>query len=442
MVPRRGMLRGRGIHKTKSNLHETESPDTRPAYNCRMPSTPAPATLPRSGASRPAPLVEPGPPLTPERIARYSRQIMLPAFGELAQRRLAAARVLVIGAGGLGATVVPLLAATGVGTIGIADDDDVELSNLHRQLGHGVADIGRPKVDSLADTVAATDPEIRVVRHRARLTSANLVELLADYDLLVDGSDNFPTRYLANDAALLAGVPLVWGSILRFHGQVSVAWHREGPTYRDLFPVPPPPDEVLSCELGGVLPSLCVTVGALMAGEVVKLVTGVGTPLLGRVTTIDALTGRTRELAYETIADAPEITSLVDYELFCGLEPAVGAGTEASTPSNQDAADPRISAAELLRRLREGSPMRLVDVREPAEAELRRIDGSELVPLGDLLMGAEPAEGDGAIVVYCERDVRSRRAARALADRGHVDVTYLAGGIDGFAAVASEFVRR
>lgn len=415
-----------------------------------MPSTPALAATPRSGTARPAPLVEPGPPLAPERIARYSRQIMLPGFGELAQCRLAAARVLVVGAGGLGATVVPLLAATGVGTIGIADDDDVELSNLHRQLGHGLADVGRPKVDSLADTVAATDPEIRVVRHRERLTAANLRDILADYDLVVDGSDNFPTRYLSNDAAVLAGVPLVWGSILRFHGQVSVAWHREGPTYRDLFPVPPPPDEVLSCELGGVLPSLCVTVGALMAGEVVKLVTGVGTPLLGRVTTIDALTGRSRELTYEAIADAPEITSLIDYELFCGLEPAVAAGSEASprqaqdgaARSMQDVADPRISAAELLRRLREGAPMRLVDVREPAEAELRRIEGSELVPLGDLLMGAEPAEGDGAIVVYCERDVRSRRAVRALAERGHVDVTYLAGGIDGFAAVASEFVRR
>ncbi|MFD5864513.1 ThiF family adenylyltransferase [Agromyces sp. NPDC127015] len=414
---------------------------------------PVESTLPGAygrPASRPAPLVEPGPPLTPERIARYSRQIMLPGFGELAQRRLAAARVLVIGAGGLGATVVPLLAATGVGTIGIADDDDVELSNLHRQLGHGLADVGRPKVDSLADTVAATDPEIRVVRHRERLTAANLRDILADYDLVVDGSDNFPTRYLSNDAAVLAGVPLVWGSILRFHGQVSVAWHREGPTYRDLFPVPPPPDEVLSCELGGVLPSLCVTVGALMAGEVVKLVTGVGTPLLGRVTTIDALTGRSRELTYEAIADAPEITSLIDYELFCGLEPAVGAGSEASprqaqdgaARSMQDVADPRISAAELLRRLREGASMRLVDVREPAEAELRRIEGSELVPLGDLLMGSDPAEGDGAIVVYCERDVRSRRAVRALAERGHVDVTYLAGGIDGFAAVASEFVRR
>ncbi|MGW9167244.1 ThiF family adenylyltransferase [Agromyces sp. NPDC055658] len=402
-----------------------------------MPSTSAARAAPRVGDACRRPLVEPAAPLTPERIARYSRQIMLPGFGELAQRRLAAARVLVIGAGGLGATVVPLLAATGVGTIGIADDDDVELSNLHRQLGHGLADVGRPKVDSLADTVAATDPEIRVVRHRERLTAANLRDILADYDLVVDGSDNFPTRYLANDAALLAGVPLVWGSILRFHGQVSVAWHREGPTYRDLFPVPPPPDEVLSCELGGVLPSLCVTVGALMAGEVVKLVTGVGTPLLGRVTTIDALTGRTRELAYEAIADAPEITSLVDYELFCGIEPvALQGGVE------HEASGPRISAAELLRRLREGAPMRLVDVREPAEAELRRIEGSELVPLGDLLMGSDPAEGDGAIVVYCERDVRSRRAVRALAERGHVDVTYLAGGIDGFAAVASEFVRR
>src|SRR5918994_398242 len=271
---------------------------------------------------RPGPLVEPGPRLTPDRIARFSRQLMLPGFGELAQRRLAAARVLVVGAGGLGSALVPYLAGAGIGTIGIADDDTVELSNLHRQVSHGVADLGRLKVDSLAETVAAIDPECRVVRHPVRLTSANIQEIIAGFDVIVDGSDNFPTRYLTNDAAVLAGIPLVWGAILRFHGQAGLSWNVHGPTYRDLFPAPPAPDEVLSCELGGVLPSVCATIGSLMATEGVKLVTGVGELLLGRVITVDALTGRSREIAYEAIADAPAITTLIDYERFCGLEPA------------------------------------------------------------------------------------------------------------------------
>ena len=385
--------------------------------------------------ARPAPLVEPSAPLAPERIARFSRQIMLPGFGELAQRRLAAARVLVVGAGGLGSALVPYLAGAGVGTIGLADDDVVELSNLHRQVSHGLADVGRLKVDSLADTVAAIDPECRVVRHAERLSAANVRDILAHYDVVVDGSDNFPTRYLTNDAALLEGKPLVWGAILRYHGQVGLSWHEHGPTYRDLFPVPPSPDEVLSCELGGVLPTLCATVGALMAGEVVKLVTGIGEVLLGRVMTIDALSGRSREITYESIADAPEITSLIDYEVFCGVDGAASA-------AQAEASGAPISAAELLRRMRSGERLRLLDVREPVEAALRRIDGSELVPLGDLAAGAEPQAGDGALIVYCEQDTRSRRAARLLRERGHADVVYLAGGIDAFSSVAGELVHR
>ena len=385
--------------------------------------------------ARPAPLVEPSAPLAPERIARFSRQIMLPGFGELAQRRLAASRVLVVGAGGLGSALVPYLAGAGVGTIGLADDDVVELSNLHRQVSHGLADVGRLKVDSLAEGVAAIDPECRVVRHAERLSGANIRDILAHYDIIVDGSDNFPTRYLTNDAALLGGKPLVWGAILRYHGQVGLSWHGHGPTYRDLFPVPPSPDEVLSCELGGVLPTLCATVGALMAGEVVKLVTGIGEVLLGRVMTIDALSGRTREITYESIADAPEITSLIDYEVFCGVD---GAASSAQA----EASGAPISAAELLRRMRSGEQLRLLDVREPVEAALRRIDGSELVPLGDLAAGAEPRAGDGALIVYCEQDTRSRRAARLLRERGHADVVYLAGGIDAFSSVAGELVHR
>ncbi|MFC9560755.1 ThiF family adenylyltransferase [Agromyces sp. NPDC056965] len=385
------------------------------------------------------PLVEPGPPLTAERIARFSRQLMLPGFGETAQRRLAAARVLVVGAGGLGSVVVPSLAGAGVGTIGIADDDVVELSNLHRQTSHGVADLGRPKVDSLAETVAAIDPDCRVVRHRTRLAAANLPEVLDGYDLVVDGSDNFPTRYLVNDAASLARVPLVWGAILRFHGQVGTAWHAHGPGYRDLFPVPPSPDEVLSCEAGGVLPSLCTTVGGLMATEVVKLITGVGEPLIGRVTTIDALSGRSREIAYTAIADAPEITTLVDYEEFCGLRPA-GRATDAAFDAAS--AVTAVTAAGLLERLREGGALTLLDVREPAEAALGRIRDSVLVPLAELAGGAGPTPGSGPVIVYCEHDLRSRRAARLLRERGLTEVEYLAGGITSFAAVAGDLVQR
>ncbi|WP_254409743.1 ThiF family adenylyltransferase [Streptomyces sp. AC495_CC817] len=367
------------------------------------------------------PLIAPGPALEPDRIARYSRQLMLPGFGEPAQRRLAAARVLVIGAGGLGSALVPVLAGAGVGTIGIADDDLVELSNLHRQLSHGVADIGRAKVDSLIDTVRAIDPSREVVAHRVRVTAETLPGLLEDYDLLVDGSDNFATRYLANDAAELAGIPLVWGSILRFHGQVGVAWAGHGPTFRDLFPAPPPADEALSCELGGVLPSLCTAIGSLMATEVVKLVCGVGEPLLGRVLFYDALTARTREIEYGVDDTRPPLTGLDDYETLCGTAP---------DPAQS------ISAAELLRRRRAGEPMLLLDVREPHEAAARRIPGAVLVPVGRIDAGEAPGRGE-TVVVHCEQDPRSRRAAAALRDRG-IDAVFVAGGIRAFAALGGE----
>ncbi|MDR2997444.1 MAG: ThiF family adenylyltransferase [Microbacterium sp.] len=373
-----------------------------------------------------SPLVEPGPPLDPDRVSRYSRQLMLPGFGEVAQRRLRNARVLVIGAGGLGSAVVPSLAAAGIGTIGIIDDDDVELSNLHRQLSHGVADIGRPKVDSLADTVAAIDPECRVNRHPVRVTSANLPAILAGYDLLIDGSDNFPTRYLANDAAVLAGIPLVWGAILRFHGQVGISWHGHGPTWRDLFPAPPPADEALSCELGGVLPTLCPAIGSFLATEAIKLITGIGEPLIGRVLVYDALTARTREIPYGISDETPEVTELIDYDLFCG----VGADDDLVS----------VAAADLLRRLRAGERLRLLDVREQHEADARRIDGSTLLPIGDLRSGTLPDAGDETLVVYCEKDPRSRSAARILIENGFDDVVYLAGGIQAFAGVGGDTV--
>jgi len=367
------------------------------------------------------PLVEPGPALEPERITRYSRQLMLPGFGEGAQRRLAAARVLVIGAGGLGSAIVPVLAGSGIGTIGVADDDVVELSNLHRQLSHGTGDIGRSKVDSLAETVRAIDPQCDLVRHRERLTSQNLPAILEQYDLIVDGSDNFPTRYLANDAAELAGKPLVWGSILRFHGQVGVAWRGHGPAFRDLFPAPPPADEALSCELGGVLPSLCTAIGSLMSAEVVKIIAGLGDPLLGRVLFYDALTARTREISFEADAGREPVTALIDYEIFCG------------TSGYVEGQAPAVSAAELLQSIRSGETVRLLDVREPHETDARRIPGAELLPIGRIESGESPA-GVGPIIVYCEQDPRSRRVARQLQQRGF-DATYLAGGIRSFIAV-------
>jgi sulfur-carrier protein adenylyltransferase/sulfurtransferase len=354
-------------------------------------------------------LVEPGPQLPPDRLARFSRQLLIPGFGELAQRRLAAARVLVIGAGGLGSASIPYLAAAGVGTIGVIDSDVVELSNLHRQVAHSLSDVGRDKVDSIADTVAAIDPQIRLIRHRLRVDSSTILGILEDYDLVLDGSDNFPTRYLTNDAATLQHKPLVWGAILQYSGQVSVAWIDHGPTYRDLFPVPPAPGEVMSCSLGGVLPSVCAVIGAIMSSEAIKLITGVGEPLLGRVTTYDALSGRHREIEYETIPDAEPITELTDYDLFCGITSEATAVADGFTETI-DVAD-AIDVAELSRRLAAGSPMQLVDVREPFETQIAQIDGSELIPLGSLEQCLDRIRTDVPVVVYCHHGTRSDQAA-------------------------------
>jgi len=382
------------------------------------------------------PLVDPSPPLSPERLARYSRQLLLPGFGELAQRRLQAARVLVVGAGGLGSATVPYLASAGVGTIGIADADTVELSNLHRQTAHTMADIGAAKVDSLAQTVAAIDPDIVVRKHAVRLTSANIMGILGDYDLIVDGSDNFPTRYLSNDAATLAHKPLVWGAILRYNGHAGVSWAAHGPTYRDLFPVPPAADEVLSCELGGVLPGVCAAIGAILSTEVVKIITGVGEPLLGRVTTFDALTGRFREIDYASIPDAAPITRLIDYEQFCGVTSEEPQSSDA-TP----AAELNIDAHELERMLRAGTPLQLIDVREPVEADMVALPGSQLIPLGELESSVAKVRTDVPVVVYCHHGPRSLYATRMLRALGHENVSNLAGGIDAYAAVQPGLVR-
>lgn len=378
------------------------------------------------------PIVEPGPKLAPDRLERFSRQLLLPGFGEVAQRRLANAKVLVVGAGGLGSATVPYLAAAGIGTIGIADTDLVELSNLHRQTAHGMADLGRSKTESLANAVAAIDPAVRVVRHEMRLESANILGVLADYDLIIDGSDNFPTRYLTNDAAELSHKPLVWGAILQYSGQSGVAWADHGPTYRDLFPVPPAAAGVLSCAEGGVLPSVCAAVGAIMSSEAIKLVTGMGEPLVGRVTTYDALTGRYRELAYERSPDAAPVTELIDYAAFCGI----------GQPVAEAAGGSRISAIELSRLLDAGQPVQVIDVREPFEAEIAKLAAAEVIPLGQIDASLGRVRSDVPVVVYCHHDTRSGRALAVLRDAGHTNIRQLAGGIDAWAVEVDTTMRR
>ncbi|QNE46065.1 molybdopterin biosynthesis protein MoeB [Glaciihabitans sp. INWT7] len=339
--------------------------------------------------------------------ARYSRQLALPGFGPEAQQRLADARVLVIGAGGLGSSVIPALAAAGVGTIGIIDDDTVELSNLHRQLAHGLADVGRAKALSAAETVAAIDPAVTVNAVEARLTAGNALELFVDYDLVVDGSDNFPTRYLANDAAALTGIPVVWGAVSQFAGQAGVAWASKGPQYRDLFPAPPPPGSVLSCEAGGVLPTVVAVIGSIMAGEALKLLTGVGRPLIGRVTTFDALTGGFRELAYAPDPDAAPITALVDYELFCGIRDTIDVDELASSLDG----------------------VTLIDVRELWEAEIASLPGSTLLPLGSIESRLGEIDRSKPVVVYCHSGIRSASAVAMLGERD-IPARSLVGGID------------
>ena len=264
--------------------------------------------------------------LTPAEVERYSRHLIIPEIGAVGQRRLKNAKVLVIGAGGLGSPALLYLAAAGVGTLGIIDDDAVDLSNLQRQVIHGVADVGRPKIESARDAIAALNPLVDVRLHNVRLDASNALELFAGYDLILDGADNFATRYLVNDAAAILGKPYVWGSIFRFDGQVSVFWEKHGPTYRDLYPEAPPAGSVPSCGEGGVFGMLCAAVGSLMVTEAVKLITGVGRSLLGRVALFDALGGSWREIRVSKDPAAEPITELTDYEAFCGITPAAAGG--------------------------------------------------------------------------------------------------------------------
>jgi molybdopterin/thiamine biosynthesis adenylyltransferase/rhodanese-related sulfurtransferase len=413
---------------------------------------------------------------------RYLRQTTLPGFGATGQDALGSARVLVIGAGGLGSSVVPALAAAGVGTIGIIDDDTVEVSNLHRQYLHGEADVGRNKVDSAVGTVAALNSSVTVVPHNERLTSANALEIFAGYSLVIDGSDNFPTRYLANDAAALTGIPLVWGAVSQYAGQAGVCWAANGPQYRDLFPTPPPPGTVLSCADGGVLPTVCAVIGAILATETIKLLTGIGDPLLGRVTTFNALTGSFREIQYNRDTTAAPITELIDYEVFCGVAPrsdtvtatelaaelAPGitvAGTtvpgttpistapastapKSTTPSSTTPASTTpVSTTQTARPpVSPQHPVRLLDVREPWEVQVAHLTGAMVIPLGSL--GAELEQGiaeldpSQPVVVFCHHGVRSATALALLRAHGYTAARHLEGGIDAWSRAVDPAIAR
>ena len=376
------------------------------------------------------PLVEPGPPLTREQVRRWSRHLLLPQVGAVGQRRLANARVCVVGAGGLGAPVLQYLAAAGVGRLGVVDEDDVELSNLQRQVLHGTADVGRPKVDSARDAVHAIDPDLDVVVHRVRLTDGNADEVLAGYDLVVDGTDNFPTRYAVNDACVRLGLPEVWGSVLRFDAQVAVFWGRPphgvpAVQLRDLFPAPPSPGSVPSCAEGGVLGALCGQVGSVMATEAVKLLTGTGEPLLGRVLVLDALAARWSEVPL--VGDPARAGRAVD--------PPQGArsGRRASDDPRGPDDVPTVTARGLSDRLagrdRGTDRFLLVDVREPGERDVVAIPGAVNVPLARVLDGTADLPRDVPLVLHCRSGARSAQAGAALRAAGYADVRHLAGGV-------------
>lgn len=372
------------------------------------------------------PLVEPLAELGPDELARYSRHLLLPDVGLEGQRRLKTARVLAIGAGGLGSPVLLYLAAAGVGTLGIVEFDQVEASNLQRQIIHGMSDLGRPKADSAAKAIRELNPLVEVKLHPQRLDSSNALDIISQYDLVLDGTDNFATRYLVNDACVLAGKPYVWGSIFRFEGQASVFWEDApgggGLNYRDLYPEPPPPELAPSCSEGGVLGVLCASIGAVMATEAVKLITGLGDTLLGRLLVFDALDMRWRTLPLRRAPQRTAITRLVDYEAFCGLR-TVGEADDV----------PLIGARDLAAWLQEVQAPVLIDVRDAMEWDLghlpgaKHIPGARLVQEGDDWLAGAPK--DTPIVLYCKSGKRSRQALLALQARGFLSLHSLDGGL-------------
>ncbi|MGH3251743.1 MAG: adenylyltransferase/sulfurtransferase MoeZ [Trebonia sp.] len=374
------------------------------------------------------PLVEPAADLSVDEVKRYSRHLIIPEVGMAGQKRLKNAKVLVVGAGGLGAPALLYLAAAGVGTLGIVDFDTVDESNLQRQIIHGVSDVGRSKAESAKESIAEVNPYVKVILHEERLESDNVMEIFEPYDLIIDGTDNFATRYLVNDAAVFLHKPYVWGSIYRFDGQASVFWADHGPCYRCLYPEPPPPGMVPSCAEGGVLGVLCSSIGSIQVTEAIKLLTGIGDSLAGRLMIYDAL-----EMSYRTVrvrkdpecpvcGKNPSITELIDYEAFCGA---------VSAAAQEAAAGSTISATDLKEMLDRNENIFLVDVREPNEHEIVSIPGATLIPKDQFLSGAalERLPQDRRIVLHCKSGARSAEALAVVKDAGFSDAVHVGGGV-------------
>ncbi len=390
------------------------------------------------------PLVEPADELTIDEVRRYSRHLIIPDVGMSGQKRLKNAKVLVIGAGGLGSPALLYLAAAGVGTIGIAEFDEVDESNLQRQIIHGQSDIGRPKAESARDAIREANPYVDVVVHNERLDNDNVMGIFEGYDLIVDGTDNFATRYMVNDAAYFLGIPYVWGSIYRFDGQASVFWptltnadgsSADAPCYRCLYPEPPPPGMVPSCAEGGVLGVLCASVGSIQVTEAIKLLTGTGEPLVGKLMIYDALEMEYRKLTVRKdpncalCGDHPTVTGLIDYDNFCGA---------LSDEALDAAADATISVVTLEHMLKERAEgtrdFVLVDVREPNEYEINQIPGSVLIPKGEFLNGNALAQLPGVdsgrqVVMHCKTGVRSAETLAIVKGAGYSDAVHVGGGV-------------
>jgi adenylyltransferase/sulfurtransferase len=374
------------------------------------------------------PLVEPAAELSVDEVKRYSRHLIIPEIGMAGQKRLKNARVLCVGAGGLGSPALLYLAAAGVGTLGIVEFDVVDESNLQRQIIHGQSDIGRSKARSAKDSIAETNPYVNVVLHEEPLNNDNALQIFGQYDLIVDGTDNFATRYLVNDACVLLGKPYVWGSIFRFDGQASVFWAEYGPCYRCLYPEPPPPGMVPSCAEGGVLGVLCASIGSIQVNEAIKLITGVGESLSGRLMIYDAL-----EMSYRTVrvkkdpecaicGKNPTITELIDYDAFCGT---------VSADAQQAASGSTITATELKDMLDRDDNIYLVDVREPNEYEIVSIPGATLIPKDRILQGSalEELPQDKKIVLHCKSGARSAECLAVLHNAGFSDAVHVGGGV-------------
>ena len=372
------------------------------------------------------PLVEPAAELTVEEVRRYSRHLIIPDVGMAGQKRLKNARVLVIGAGGLGSPALLYLAAAGVGTLGIVEFDTVDESNLQRQVIHGQSDIGKSKALSARESIAEVNPLVNVVVHDVRLDNDNVMELFAQYDLILDGTDNFATRYLVNDAAVLSHKPYVWGSIFRFEGQASVFWNDYGPNYRDLYPEPPPPGMVPSCAEGGVLGVLCASIGSIMVTEAIKLITGIGEPLIGRLMVYDALEMSYRTLKLRKDPNGEPITGLIDYDSFCGA---------ITDEAAEAAAGHTVGVKQLKSWLDERAEGQkdfvLIDVRESVERDINAIPGSVLIPKGDFQTGEALSQlpQDKQVVLYCKTGVRSSEVLAIVHGAGLADAVHVGGGV-------------